>query len=43
MLFSSAGVEWVRVSRFLTLYDSQMAGPLARAIRLDWFLGVHAG
>ncbi len=42
MLFSGAGFERVRVTGFPTPYDRQVAGPLARIVRLDWFLGVLA-
>ena len=42
MLFSGAGFERVQVSGFPTPYDRRVAGPLARVVRLDWFLGVLA-
>ena len=34
--------EGVRVSGFPTAYDRQVAGPRARVVRMDWFLGVLA-
>lgn len=41
-LFEGAGFEQVRVVGFATPYDHRVAGPLTKAIRLDWFLGVVA-
>jgi SAM-dependent methyltransferase len=42
MLFSGAGFDRVKVSGFPTPYDREVAGPLARVLRFDWFLGVNA-
>ena len=42
MLFAGAGFERVQVHGFPTPYDRRAAGPLARVLRLDWFLGVRA-
>ncbi len=41
-LFAGAGFDHVRVSGFATPYDQRVAGPLARVLRRDWFLGVVA-
>jgi SAM-dependent methyltransferase len=41
-LFAGAGFDHVRVSGFATPYDQKVAGPLARIVRRDWFLGVVA-
>jgi ubiquinone/menaquinone biosynthesis C-methylase UbiE len=43
MLFEGAGFDRVRVTGFPTPYDQRVAGPLARIVRRDWFLGVVAG
>jgi ubiquinone/menaquinone biosynthesis C-methylase UbiE len=42
LLFEAAGFVNVAVQGFLTPYDLKSAGPLARSIRRDWFLGVIA-
>lgn len=41
-LFAGAGFEEVSVTSFPTPYDRRVAGPLARVVRQDWFLGVTA-
>jgi SAM-dependent methyltransferase len=41
-LFTGAGFDRVEVSGFATPYDRRVAGPLARILRRDWFLGVVA-
>jgi ubiquinone/menaquinone biosynthesis C-methylase UbiE len=41
-IFRAAGFSNVRVAGFPTPWDRRVAGPLARLIRLDWFLGVVA-
>lgn len=41
-LFEGAGFDEVTVTGFCTPYDRRVAGPLARVIRHDWFLGVIA-
>jgi ubiquinone/menaquinone biosynthesis C-methylase UbiE len=40
--FSAAGFTNVEVEGFLTSYDQEYLGPLARRMRRDWFLGVRA-
>jgi SAM-dependent methyltransferase len=42
LLFQGVGFDHVEVIGFRTPYDRRVAGPLARIIRLDWFLGVIA-
>lgn len=42
LLFAGAGFDDVTVRGFPTPYDRSAAGPLARLIRLDWFLGIVA-
>lgn len=42
LLFAGAGFEDISIEGFPTPYDRRVAGPLARRIRLDWFLGVIA-
>lgn len=42
LLFSGAGFDQVQVEGFLTPWDRKCAGPLARWLRQDWFLGVVA-
>ncbi len=41
-MFRAAGFAEVTVSGFPTPWDRKVADPLARAVRLDWFLGVQA-
>jgi SAM-dependent methyltransferase len=41
-LFAAAGFDTVAVQGFPTPYDRDIAGPLARLVRRDWFLGVIA-
>jgi len=38
----AAGLSTARVGGFPTPWDRRVAGPPARLIRLDWFLGVVA-
>jgi ubiquinone/menaquinone biosynthesis C-methylase UbiE len=42
LLFRGAGFGTVEVEGFLTPWDRRAAGPLARLVRQDWFLGVKA-
>lgn len=42
ILFATAGFDAVSINGFPTPWDQRVAGPLARIIRLDWFLGVRA-
>lgn len=42
VMFRAAGFESVRIEGFRTPWDRKAAGPIATAIRLDWFLGIVA-
>lgn len=42
IMFRAAGFDAVEIEGFPTPWDRSAAGPLASALRLDWFLGVIA-
>jgi SAM-dependent methyltransferase len=42
LLFDAAGFDHVEVVGFPTPYDRRVAGPIAKILRQDWFLGVRA-
>jgi len=42
LMFEAAGFDRVELTGFPTPYDRRVAGPVARLVRLDWFLGVVA-
>ncbi len=42
IMFRSAGFETLEIEGFLANWDKLYLGPLARRVRLDWFLGVRA-